>query len=76
MVIEAGTSGLAEKVEVGVVENLVEPLVEGVARRCGQLAAVPQVLLSLSHLPRAHRHCSIGQVAHVECKLLKAFFKC
>ena len=66
MVIEAGASGLAEKVKVGVVENLVEPLVEGMAGRCGQLAAVPQVLLSLSHLPRAHRHSSIVRPKHFQ----------
>ena len=66
-VIEIGAVGFAEWVELGVVENFIQPLVEGVAWRCGQLAAVPQVLLSLSHLPRAHRHSSIVTSKHFQC---------
>src|ERR1022692_4114271 len=59
VVIETGAGSFTAGVELGLVENLVEPLVEGVTRCCGQLAAVPQLLLSLSHLPGAHRHNSI-----------------
>jgi hypothetical protein len=59
IVMETGATGFAEEVEFGVVENFVESLVEGVAWCCGQLPAVPQVLLSLSHFPRAHSHTSM-----------------
>ena len=64
VVIEIGAVGFTEEVELGVVENFVQPLVERVARCCGQLPAVPQVLLPLSHLPGAHRHSSIVESKH------------
>ena len=40
-VIEIGAVGFAEWVELGVVENFIQPLVEGVAWCCRQLPAVP-----------------------------------
>jgi len=67
LVIEAGAAGFAEGIETGVVQDLVELLVEGVTGRCGQLAAVPQVLLSLSPLPRAHRHSWVVRSKHFQC---------
>src|SRR6185295_6553988 len=42
VVIEARAASFAEGVELGVVENFVEPLVEGVTGRCGQIATVPK----------------------------------
>jgi hypothetical protein len=38
-----------------------------VTRCCGQFPAVPQVLLSLAHLPGAHRHSSIVESKHFQC---------
>jgi hypothetical protein len=61
--------GFAKRVELGVVENFVEPLVEGVAWSCGQLAAVPQVLLALSHLTGTHRHSPIVESRHFNCHM-------
>src|ERR1700735_3655891 len=37
--------------------------------RGGYLAAVPQVLLPLSHLPSSHRHSSIVKSKHFRCHL-------
>src|SRR5437762_683665 len=57
---------VAEGIELGVVENFVEPLVEGVTGRCGQRAAAPESLLPLSLLPRPHRHSSIVRPKHFQ----------
>jgi hypothetical protein len=40
-----------------------------VAGGCGQLAAVPEILLPLSLLPRAHRHRSIVRAKHFQCHM-------
>ena len=63
---KTGATGLAERIKPGAFENFVEPLVKGVAWRGEQLGAVPQVFLSLSHLPRAHRHSSIVELKHLQ----------
>jgi len=61
LVIEGGAVGFAEGVELGGVEDFVQPFVEGVTRGCGQLAAVLEFLLPLSLLARAHRQ--------IDCKV-------
>src|SRR5579872_3690305 len=73
MVIEVGAGGLAENIELGVVEDFVEPFIEGMAWGCRQLAAVPKVRLSLSHLPRAHRHSSIVRPKHFQSYMFVDF---
>ena len=73
IVIEVGAAGLAETIETGVVQNLVEPLIEGMTGCRRQLAAVPQVLLSLSLLPRPHRHSSIVRSKHFQCYMFLDF---
>jgi hypothetical protein len=70
--VKTGTTLLAETVELGVVQDLVEAFIERVTWCAGQLAAVPQLLLSLSHLPRAHRHTQILKSKHFH---VQAFFR-
>ena len=56
VVVEAPAVGLAKGIKTGTVQNLVQPLVERVTWCGWQFAAIPQSFLSLSLLPRAHRH--------------------
>src|SRR5450631_4635111 len=42
-------------------------------RGCGQLAAVPEFLLPLSLLPRAHRHSSIVRSKHFQYHMFLDF---
>jgi hypothetical protein len=55
-VVKACASIFAEPIKTNLVENLVQTVVEGVAGSRWQLASVPQRLLPLPLLPRAHRH--------------------
>src|SRR4051794_2873508 len=73
LVIEVGTAGFAEGVELGLVENFVEPLIERMAGRCGQLAAVPKVRLTFSHLPGAHCHSLSVRPKHFNCYMFRDF---
>ena len=64
--IEAGAAALAEDIEASVVQDLIEPLVERMTGCRRKLAAVPEFLLSLSLLPRPHRHRSIVRSKHFQ----------
>src|SRR5258707_13297315 len=53
-VIKPGATRLAEAVKTSLVEDLVQAAIERMARSHGQLAAIPQCLLPLPLLSRAH----------------------
>ena len=67
------TALFAETVELGLVQDFVKAFVEGVTRCGGQIAAVPQLFLSLPHLPRAHRHTQILKSKHFQVQLFSEF---
>src|SRR5229473_4420544 len=63
-VVEAGATLLAEVVKTSLVENLVQTAIERMARSHRQLATVPQCLLPLPLLSRAHGHKIILKSKH------------
>ena len=58
LVVEPLAPTLAEPIEVGFLQNPIQPLVERVPRRLGQFGPIPQRLLSLAVLPCTHSHAS------------------
>src|SRR5262249_47180505 len=72
-VVKARARLFAELVKAGFVENLVQAAVERVTRSLRQLASIPQRLLSLSLLPRAHRHDPILGPKHSHVKMFFDF---
>src|ERR1700730_7037036 len=59
LVIELAAAALAELIEAGLVQHLVQPLIERVTRSFGQFAAIPEALLPLPMPARSHRHSRI-----------------
>ena len=57
--VEVGALRFAKKIELGVVQDVIEALVERMSGGRWELTSVPEVLLSLSLLARPHRHKSI-----------------
>src|SRR5215831_13651645 len=59
LVIKLPAAALAELVESGLVQQLVQPLIERMTRSFRQLTAIPEALLPLSMPARSHRHSRI-----------------
>ena len=69
LVVELPAPTLAEPIKIGFLQQLVQPPVERVSGRLGQLCPIPQRLLSLTMLARSHGHGPIvsKNISEVTC---------
>ncbi len=69
LVVELPAPTLAESIKIGFLQQLVQPPVERVSGRLGQLCPIPQRLLSLTMLARSHGHGPIvsKNISEVTC---------
>lgn len=68
-VVKARATLLAVAVKVGFVQSLIQTGVKRMSGSRGQLSSVPQRLLPLPALPRAHRHKPILKSKHFQVKM-------